>query len=85
MNFNTFDVGEGFTVGSGMLPPAEPALRPPRWSKSKAGVEQVTYMLERAPDLSALLEESALAFGVTPASARSWAADPVRVRRRRAA
>lgn len=47
----------------------------PKWSESETGVEQVTYMLERAPDLTLLLEESALAFGVTAASARSWATD----------
>ena len=45
----------------------------PAWSKDAAGRTQLTYVLDRAPDLQQLLRESAVAFGVKPSSAESWA------------
>jgi hypothetical protein len=47
----------------------------PTWTRSPDGDLHVTYMLEPQMDLAELLEESSLAFGVTPSSASSWSRD----------
>ena len=45
----------------------------PVWSKSDSGEWQLTYLLESTPDLGPLLEETAIAFGITGTLARMWA------------
>jgi hypothetical protein len=47
----------------------------PNWTRSPDGDLLVTYMLEPQTDLAELLEESSLAFGVTPTSAVAWSRD----------
>jgi hypothetical protein len=45
----------------------------PTWSTSQTGQPEITYLLESAPDLSTLLEQTALDYGVTASSAGHWA------------
>lgn len=47
----------------------------PAWSKGPTGEMQLTYVLDRAPDMQQLLRETAVDFGVKPVSAQNWAAN----------
>lgn len=46
----------------------------PGWSQSDSGEWHLTYLLECPPDLGPLLEETALAFGITRGLAHQWRA-----------
>ena len=47
----------------------------PRWSESRTGEWQLTYLLDSTPELGLLLEETAAAFGVSRALSKDWAAN----------